>query len=88
MMGMLLQEMDNEDHIVGWKLKNKIKWPIRKLYARKLRKKLRHWMKALLRGKGLKFTEYNKEEKFHYCEREQEILLGEGDGEEVEQRPI
>ena len=52
MMSVLLQEMDNEDQRVGWNIKNKIKFPIRKLYFKKLWKKMRHRMRDLLIGKG------------------------------------
>ena len=37
----IIQEMENEYHLVGWNLKKKIKWPIRQLFARKLRKKMK-----------------------------------------------
>ena len=38
---------------------------------------MRQWLRDMLRGKRLKFTEYDEEERVYYCEPEQGILSGE-----------
>lgn len=45
---MILQEQNNdEDQQCGWKLRNRVKWPIRELYERKLRHMLSAWLKIV-----------------------------------------
>lgn len=69
----LLHEEATEGHYYGWKLKRKVQWPVKRLYARSLKNKLSVWVK---REKSLRAADY--EEEVHIlCEHEQGVYLDE-----------
>lgn len=73
----LLQRKMEEDWRQGWNVRKKVKWPIVKLYKRKLKHRLDAWIK----GEDLKEDGYIKSLEVgptvHFSEPEQRIILGE-----------
>jgi len=65
---MLLHKIEKEKSC-GWRMKKPVKFPIKKLFKIKFRKKLRYVMSDWFKGEEIRVVEYEYEkEEVHYCE--------------------
>lgn len=84
----LLQEETEEDQRYGWTMKKMIKWPIKKLYERKLRNKLSFQLKMEEELNRVEFGQRSlgEEKEVHIYETKKGIMLIEDNEDEEDER--
>ena len=73
----LLQEAEKNQSL-GWIMRRKVRWPLKKLFNRTLKKKMNVWLKTLDLEKKFKDIEQGSlGEEGYFCEAEQGTFLDE-----------
>lgn len=84
---MRLLPKEEENQSLGWILRRKVRWPVKKLFNRTLKKKINVWLKTLDMEKKFKDIEQGSlEEEGYFCEVEQGTFFDEESEDEKERQ--